>query len=186
MDRNLFKSMVKWLGILILAHIASMLIFGIVFSGSIGYLYEDEPTRAKIFVVIYNIVFDAIFVALCSKLESSYVEYRKTMKESLKNNSFSVLGHFKTAFFKEHIIKIAIFMAFQIPFVIFFSLFGISLQYPIVFEQFYYMDAGCYMLTGSAILGWLLNTIIFGVIFTLIRLLFIIITKKDVEKDIII
>lgn len=185
MDKNLFKTLVKWFGILILAHLASMLIFGLLLSSAIGELYDDEPIKAKLCVVAYNIVFDVALIVFCAKAESSYVDYRKSLKEALKLGNFSVINYFKTVFLKEHLFKIAIFTALQIPFVIFFAIFGVSLQYPILLEQFYYMDAGCYMLTGSAILGWLLNTILFGVIFTLIRALFIIISKKEIKKDMI-
>ena len=74
---------------------------------------------------------------------------------------------------------------FQIPFLIFYAAFGMSLTQPLVFETFYVMDAGSYLLTGSAILGVLLNTLVFALIYTGIRLLFVFITKKDVEQDII-
>lgn len=185
MNQQLFKKAVKWLGILIIAHIVSMIVFGLFFSGSLATMSEEEPMRAKVFVFVYNIIFDTLFVLLFSKIEMSYVEYRKLMKDSIKAKNFSVLNYFRTVMLKEHIVKLGIFMALQIPFVVFFSIFGISLRLPIMFEQFYYMDAGSYILTNSAILGWLLNTLVFGIICTLVRIFFVFLTKKDIEKDII-
>lgn len=185
MKQRLFKKSVNWLGLLIIAHIVSMIIFGLAFSSSVAYMSEDQPTRAKILVLLYNIIFDVLFVSLFSKFETSYTEFRKSVKDSIKEGSFSVLKYFKTVMLKEHLIKIGIFMAFQIPFVIFFSIWGVSLQIPIMFEQFYYMDAGFYILTNSAILGWLLNTLLFGIICTLVRIFFVFLTKRYVEKEII-
>lgn len=182
MKQNLFKKSVNWLGLLIIAHIASMIIFGIAFSSSVAYMSEDQPTRAKFLVFVYNIVFDVLFVLIFSKGEMSFVEYRKAIKESIKDNSFTVLKYFKTVMLKEHLAKLGVFMAFQIPFVIFFSIWGLSLQVPTMFEQFYYMDAGSYILTNSAILGWILNTVLFGIVCTIIRILFVSLTKRDLEK----
>lgn len=184
MDRNLFRKNVKWLGLLIIAHVVAMIIFGLAFSSSLAHMSEDQPTRAKILVLAYNIVFDTLFVLIFSKGEMSYIEYRKSIKEAIKTKSFTVLKHFKTVMLKEHLSKLGVFMAFQIPFVIFFSILGLSLQNPSIFEQFYYMDAGCYILTNSAILGWILNTLLFGFICTLVRILLVFLTKKDLEKDI--
>ena len=108
---------------LIIVHVVSMIIFGLAFSSSVAYMSEDQPTRAKFFVLVYNIVFDALFVVIFSKGEMSFVEYRKSIKASIKDNSFTVLNHFKTVMLKEHLAKLVVFMVFQIPFVIF-SQFG--------------------------------------------------------------
>ena len=60
---------------------------------------------------------------------------------------------------------------------------GLFLYAPIFLSKFYIMDAGFYLMTGSALLGFLLNTLLFGAIYTVIRLLFILLTKKNMEKE---
>ena len=174
--------MVKWLGLLLLAHIAATLVFVMLFSRSIPDMSGDDPTRAHMTILVYDAVFSALFLTYKSKVDTSYIDYRKSIKDDLRANSFSVIKYLEP---KEHLIKIAIFMAFQIPFVIFYSIWGMSLQHPIIFEQFYIMDAGSYLVTDSAILGILLNTIMFGTVYSLIKTLFIIITKKNIQKDMI-
>ena len=178
----LFRKGVKWVGLLILAHIASMILFGMVCSDSVAYMAEYLPDKAVRFVFTYNIIFYTVFLFILSKTESSYVEYRKSIKTAMKEECFSVFKYFKTFMLREHLIKLGVFMAFQIPFVIFFSIWGISMIVPIIFEQFYYLDAGCYILTNSSILGWILNTILFGTIYTLVTLFVIFLTKRSIEK----
>ena len=186
MNRELYRTAVKWLGVLALAHLVSMIIFGIAFSGSIGFMFEEMPKRARLFVLMYDLVFNALFCALYLKFETADVDYRRSMRNYLKENKFSMLKYFKTEIKKDHLAKMITFMLFQIPFVAFFALFGIEVYVPTIFEQFYYMDAGFYIITGSALLGLILNTLLFSIVFTLIRMLFIRLTKKYVEEDMIV
>ena len=185
MKQNMFKSAVKWLGIVILAHLASALLFGLFLSGSVGSLSVDEPAAAAGWVFGFNVVFDIVFAVLYCKIETSYVDYRKALKEAVKESNISSIAYFKQNILKEHLIKCGVFLVFQLPFLIFYAAFGMSLTQPLVFETFYVMDAGSYLLTGSAILGVLLNTLVFALIYTCVRLLFVFITRKDVEQDII-
>lgn len=180
MKHKLFRKAIQWCGVLLIAHAIAALIYGIVFSSSVGYMMEDQPMRAKMTVFVFNIVFDAAILAYISHMDTSYVDYRKTMKDDLKAGTFSVQKYFYT---REHVIKIATFSALQLPFAIFYAIWGMSLQYSTLFEQFYIMDAGCYLLTESFLLGLLLNTLMFGAIYTLIKLLFILITKKRLKED---
>lgn len=185
MNRDLFRKMVKWLGLLLLLHLMSMILFGVIFSSSVARMIDDKlQARANLTVLIYNIAVFVIFSIVYSKIESSFSEYKKGIKETVRANEFSTLNYFKATFLKENLIRLGIYFVFQLPFLIFCLIFGVTLQYPTTFEQFYIAETGFYLITGSALLGILLNTSVFGIIFTLIRALFVFITKKDVEKDI--
>ena len=186
MNRELYRTSVKWLGILALAHLVSMIIFGVVFSGSIGYMFEEAPKKASTFVLMYDLVFDALFCALYFKFETSDVDYRRSMRNYIKENKFSMLKYLKSEIKKDHLAKIITFMLFQIPFAAFVVFFGIEVYVPTIFEQFYYMDAGFYIITNSALFGIVLNTFSFAIIFTLVRMLFIRLTKKYVDEDMIV
>ncbi len=186
MNRELYRTAVKWLGVLALAHLVSMIIFGIAFSGSIGYMFEEMPKRARLFVLMYDIIFDALFCALYFKFETADADYRRSIKNYLRENKFSMLKYFKTEVKKDHLAKLITFMVLQLPFVAFFALFGIEVYVPTIFEQFYYMDAAFYIITGSALLGLILNTLMFAVVCTLVRMLFIRLTKKYVEENMIV
>ena len=183
MNIQLFKKSVRWFIILAIVHLISMILAYITISSSMPYIVEEAPHRVIPLVLSFNIIFDAVFVLIYTKIETSYIDYRKSIKEMLKSGEFSLLDHFKKVYLKEHLIETLLFFIFQLPFVIFFAIWGVELQYPTTFEQFYFMDIGCYALTGSAIFGWLLNTLMFGGIFTLLRIFIIHLTKKSVEKD---
>ena len=182
---NLFKKSIKWLGLLIVVHVVSMLIFGLAFSTMVAQMAEYEPIRAKLFVLIYNVIFDALFLAFWLNWETSYIDYRKSLREFIRKEKFSIVNYFKKTILKETLIKMCIFLAFQIPFAIFFAVLGMALQYPTMFDQFYIADAGFYLLTNSAILGIVLNTVLFSVIFTAITVVFTFKAKKEVEEDMV-
>ena len=185
MNRDVFRSMVKWFGLLLLFHLMSMILFGLLFSSSVAQMVDDKlQPRANATILIYDIVVFVIFSVVFSKIESSFSEYKKGIKDRVRENKFSVVEYFKQNFLKEHLIRLGIYFAFQLPFLVFCLVFGVELQYPTMFEQFYIAETGFYLATGSALLGLLLNTVVFGMIFSLIRILFVFITKKDVEKDI--
>jgi hypothetical protein len=183
MNKSLFKKEFRWFGILIIAHVVSMIISLIFISNFVPEMAEETPEKAKTVILIFDIVMFALLSAIYSYTETSYIAYRKSVKEMLRDNSFSVIRHFKKDYLKAHLIEIGIFMVSQIPFVIFFAIWGFELQYPTAFEKFYIMDVGSFALTNSAILGWLLNTLLFGVVYTLFRILAIYLTKRSVEKD---
>ena len=186
MEQRLFRKMVKWVGFLILAHIVSMIIFGLFISNSIVAMIEDEMvTRAKTVMMIFNVASFIVLSVVYSKIEASFVEYRNPIKERVKSGEFSVLQYFKEVYLREHLISMSLYAAFQIPFCVFYAILGLDFKYPTVFEQFYIMNAGPYFGTASAILGVLLNALLFGLIFTVVRILFIAITQKDVQKHII-
>ena len=73
-----------------------------------------------------------------------------------------------------------IFTVFQIPFAIFYGSFRLSLFAMTGFEKFYIMDAGAYVMTNSAILGFLLNSLLFGIIYLSVRLASLVLLKKRI------
>ena len=186
MEKRLFRRMVKWFGILLLAHFLAMLVFGIILSTSVTQMVvEDELLgRAKRTVFIYDLVVFVIASIVYSSIEVSFNEHKKMIKDAVREEGFDFREFLKATYLKDHLIRLGIYAAFQIPYLIFFAVWGAEFQYPTTFEQFYIMDTGAYALTGIAILGFLINILVFGTVFTLTRLLFIFLTKRDQEKNI--
>ena len=185
MKTHPLKRAIQLLGLLILLHVIAMLAFGLFFSQSIAYMSEDAPTQANLTILIFNVVVDIIFIAIFSKIETSFVDFRRNLKDNLKEPNFSLIKYWKENHFRDNLIIIILMIVLQIPFAIFYSIWGMSLQYTTMFEQFYIIDAGSYLITSSAIVGILLNTVIFGIIYFAVKFLFLLIAKKDVEKDIV-
>ena len=181
MSPALFRKVVRWIGMLVLAHIVGWIIYNMLFADTVASLIADGDRAAIRIMVVYNIIYDALFVAFCLKFNLSYDDKNlgKEIKEDVRSNSFSVIGYFKTQMLREHLFKLGVFALFQIPHVILLSVFRLSLP-------FYAMDVGCYMVVGYSPFGWLLNTLMFAVIFTLVVLLYLLIVKKDVQKNMMI
>lgn len=180
MNRDTIKKAINWLGILIAAHIAGMILFELFLSGSLTTLLEDEPNTVSLYIFIFNVAFQIFFSVLFVNLETTFVEYRRKMREALKEHDFSTIEYFKQRHLKEDIVKLVIFAVFQIPFAIFYASFKLSLFAMTGLERFYIMDAGMYVLTGSAILGFLLNTLLFCIIYVSVRLASLALLKKRI------
>lgn len=186
MKTHPLKRAIQLLGILILLHAIAMLFFGLFLSNTVAYMSEDHPIRASLTVLIFNVIVDLAVIAVFSNFKISDLEYKKSLKEELKQGNFSLIKHWKEDHLRDTIISIIIFIIIQIPFAIFYSLWGFSLQYTTIFEQFYIIDAGSYLLTNSAIFGILLNTVLFGAIYFAVNIFLISITKKNVKDEIIV
>ena len=181
MKNTSFRKAIQWLGLIALMHAAAMLVYIIFLSGSISRALTDNPEHVAETILGIYAIFDILFLCYRSKVDTSYVDYRKAMKDDVKAGTFSLKKYFDV---KEHAVRIGVFAAFQLPFVIIFALTkDLFLYAPIFLSKFYIMDAGFYLMTGSALLGFLLNTLLFGAIYTVIRLLFILLTKKNMEKE---
>ena len=161
----MFKKVVQWLGIVILAHLAAMIIFAIVLAGSAEGLAKDSPADAYGAVLVFDIIFYSAFVFLVNRLETSYADYHRNLKNAIKEEGFSIIGYYKQNFLKEKLIKVAVLGVFHIPFAVFYQMFGFSLTATTGFEQFYILDAGFYGVAGSSVLGFLIGTLIAGVIY---------------------
>lgn len=178
MDRNKIKKIINWVGILIAAHLAAMIAFSIFLSGSLVAIAEKEPHTVSLSVFLFDVVFQIFFLVLFVNIETSFVEYRRKMRESLRENDFTAVEYFKKNHLRDDIVKLICFTAFQIPFTIFFIAFKFSILAATSLEKFYVLDAGTYLLTGSAILGFLLNSLLFGAIYLSVRLASLAILKK--------
>jgi len=181
-----FRKAIQWLGILVLAHVVAMILFGLFLSSYVTNLVIEEIySEAYVTVFGFCLVFDILFCIAYFKIETSFISYRKELKESIRSGNFTLIGNFKEKKLKEYIIRISVFVLFQIPFLLFFSFFGLSFTATTGFERFYIMDAGAYALTRIPILGFTLNTLIFSAIYLGAQLLFSFLTERSLKKEMI-
>ena len=182
MSSKTFRKAINWLGILVIAHIAALIFFSIFLSGAVADMSTNDPNRANRTVLTFNIIFDVAFAFMYFKIKTSYVDYKRSFREILTSENYSFSKYFKEDILKEQLMMTVVFALFQIPFVIFFAIWGMSLLYPLLLEQIYSMDAGAYLVTNSALIGWLVNTLIFTFIFLLMQLFFFVKMKKDIRR----
>lgn len=185
MKRALIKEGFKWFGILIIIHIAAMIIFGITISSTVISEAQMNPANAVRLIIIFDLIVLVIFALIISRIESSYVGYRKTLKEKLREPEFSLIKHWKNEYLKFYFVKMCVFVVIQLPFVIFYSALGFSVGYSTIFDKFYVLDAGFYVISGSPLIGLILNTIAFGAIYFIVSLLFMLIAKNSVKKEMV-
>lgn len=186
MKHELFRRIVKWIGIIILAHLSAMLLFAMIVAGSAESVAKDSPQEAYEMVLTFDIIFYIVFVIFIARLDTSYAEYHRNLKNAMKEEGFSQIGYYRENFLREQLIKAAALGVFHIPFAIFYQLLGFSLTETTAFEQFYILDAGFYGVAGSSILGFLLCTATAAVIYLGINILaFVIICYKQ-KKELII
>lgn len=181
--RETFRTMVKWTGLVAVAHLIAMIVFGLFISSSLARFEDNDLIEvAHVRTFFFSVIIEILLCVLYLKITSSFSEHVRNMKNAMKEGGLSLLSYYKKNFFKEDLLRIAVVFVFQIPFTVFYALAGISYMYSTAFEMFYIMDAGYYAVTGIPIVGLLLGTVVFGVIFFLFRLLFLRKTVKYIKK----
>ena len=191
MTNALLRKLVKWFGWIIVAHILAMIIFGMVFSGTVASmsLEEESFAAANMIVLWFDVAYIAIFFACITKFENSFLETRRLFKQNIKTDihegGMSEWDFFKKHYLKEHIWRIVIYAVFQLPFLVFYLAWGLDLVYTTGFEKFYIMSAGTYATTRVGILGYLLNVVTFAALLTGIQTLAFILNKRKAERDMV-
>ena len=56
MKHELFRRIVKWIGIIILAHLSAMLLFAMIVAGSAESVAKDSPQEAYGMVLTFDII----------------------------------------------------------------------------------------------------------------------------------
>ena len=183
--RNLLKHAIKQFCILLLVNLVAMIVYGLFLSSAVANLVLDEEFSAAHSTVFwFGIVVCAMFSVIYTKADVSFVDYRKELKESLRAGK-SFWEIFCEKHLSKDLVKVGVFALIEIPFMIFALVVELSLILPLFIENFYIMNTGTYLMTGSPLLGILLNTLIFGGIFISFRLLFLFLSCRDVKKEMV-
>ncbi len=184
--RNLLKHAIKFFCIVLLVHLVAMIAYGLIWSSSVTQMIviDEDLARAYSSVFWFGILVCAVFSLIYTKADISYVDYRKDLKESLREGK-SLWQIFRETHLSKDLVKVGVFAIVQIPFLIFLFIVKMSLIMPLFIESFYIMNAGSYLITGFPLFGILLDTFLFGVIFFAFRLLFLFFACRDVKKEMV-
>ena len=108
MDRNTFRKIVNWVGILVSIHVIAWIIFGFFISREILLAYVDEEFGiARRIVFIFGIAVIGIASAFYAYARASRADHRKDLKTAMKETDFSVISYFKAHFLKDFLISSA-------------------------------------------------------------------------------
>jgi hypothetical protein len=182
MTPSLFRKLVKWFGIVALAHVAGMFLFDMMLSGYIMSLVKYEfYTEAYLTWSVFGIILYAVIFFIERKIEFSFNDFRRELRMAMKDENFSVIGYYKANFLKQNLWEIGIFAAFQLPAVL------MCAVWPMVAMSvtFYFTDLGWILLTGirMPLIGWIVGTVAAGAVRIGETLLCLILAKRNVEKD---
>ena len=155
------KSIIRYVLILIIWHLAATLLYGICFSSLMEqYLRANMLKTVDVILAIYS----AITIFLLSFFSSADLkdahETRRAFIEQLKGRKISFGSCMKFSLW-QIVLYTAIYFVFQLPFCLFHHAYGFDHIYVTIYEQYHIMDVGFMQLTGVGILGTLINCIIF-------------------------
>lgn len=183
MKQATFKMIVKWLGIIVIAHFAVRFIFAILFAKDMMLTEEWEPEKAYRSLLNLCILLQLAFAAIYTWFESYFKDKETFIKNKLKEQpELKLLSLFRQNYLKDNLIRIAVFGIFQLPFTLLYALFGISLKNTSFLLGFYILDAGTYAATGSVILGFILNPLIFGIFLILCQYISLVIAHRNMKQ----
>ena len=181
--RETFRTMIKWTGLVAVAHLIAMIVFGLFISSSLARLeYNDLIEAAHVRTFFFSVIIEILLCVLYLKITSSFSEHVRNMKNAMKEEGFSVFSYYKKNYFKKDMFRMAVVALFQLPFTAFYALAGISYLHSSIIDRFYIIDGGYYAISDNSIVGIILGTVIFGAIFFLLRLLFLRKTVKYIKK----
>ena len=189
MSNQRFRHLVKWLGLVLLAHFVVMIVYNIFLKSYVAAVAAQNQGEAKMTMLFFSVIVPPIILAIKEKITSSMVEYRRVLKLAMKEEGFSLIKYFKENFLTEMLWETGVYGLVQLPFILF-----IMIPNPLVImlfmsmQPFYMLEYGFYVTTmftagGIPILfiGWILATLYFALVYIAIKLLFLALSKRSIE-----
>ncbi len=160
----LIKSGAIWFGIMIGWRLLTMILWSMFFGSTIDdELNYDVGTSESKFVTVLSSFVSMILLAVVSNVmfARNNGDERRALVNASRQGGFSLIEYFKK-FVPLHIVYIGLYTLSQLIFCGFFAAFGFKYNAATggtIIERFHVADSGFYLLTGSALLGLLLNII---------------------------
>ena len=149
---------------LVLIHLISALVYGIVLSNMAGTAAnQKEFSTARGIIGAYAIVIFIIFNVYLIVEIARNGEKRRLFLAETKGKDHGIFG-FGRYNFRETLIFATIYMIGQLPYCLFYSKWGYSHDETMPIEYPFVMDAGIYELLGSELFGMILTGMLFFVI----------------------
>ena len=189
MSNQRFRHLVKWLGLVLLAHFVVMIVYNIFLKSYVAAVGSQNAGEAKLTMLFFSMIVPPIILAIKEKITSSMVEYRRVLKLAMKEEGFSLIKYFKENFLTEMLWETGVYGLVQLPFILF-----IMIPNPLVImlfmhmQPFYMLEYGFYVTTmftagGIPILfiGWILATLYFALVYIAIKFLFLALSKRSID-----
>lgn len=182
--KGLIRAGAIWLITLIAWRILTMIFWGMFFGSTIDAelsLYETS-TVPRTVTILSSLVAMLILAAVSGfNFARNNGDQRRALIEASREEGFSLLVHMKK-FIPLYAVSMGLYVLTQLPFCGFFAAFGFKYNVATgstAFEKLHVADAGFYLLTGSALLGLLLNIIIMTALLVGARMLVLYTWQKE-------
>ena len=189
MSNQRFRHLVKWLGLVLLAHFVVMIVYNIFLKSYVAAVASQSQTEAKLTMLFFSMIVPPIILLIKEKIGSSMVEYRRVLKVAMKEDGFSLVKYFKENFLQETLWEIGVYALVQLPFILLIMLTSpLTLVMFVYMQPFYMLEYGFYVTTmitpgGIPILfiGWILATLYFAIVYIAIKFLFLALSKRSID-----
>ena len=153
---------------LFLYHFASMIIYGVALSSIVAQDIRDGMDGAGKIILLFSVFASLLFAVIIAFDLANDGEEMRSFKRLAAERKYSFVMGMRLSL-TDAVIYTAIYLVFQLPFVLFYGAFGFDHILATGFEQYYIMDVGFMELTGIGILGALLNSLLFFLCLIFVR-----------------
>ena len=101
----------------------------------------------------------------------------------MKEKNFTLLGYFKDRCLKMMIYRMIVFIVWHIPLVVMYIVMNMGLVIYTLIGKLWIVEAGSIAVTGSIVLGILINVLVLGVAYVLSLLIGIHSLHKDIKEN---
>ena len=178
------RSVITWILIVLAAHLAASLIFGVTLNIMVDNLWlEGNQDRAIGAVVVYGIVFQLVFSIAYTLISSRTIDFHESLKAEIREKTpLPVI--YKDLYLKKLVYEAPVYLAVLIPYTIFFAVQKtLDLANTFAFEKFYISDMWAYLLTRNAFLGLILSVLLFVVILYAVRFVILAVMRKNLIEN---
>ncbi len=173
-----FKKMVHWLGLVLMFLAIAALFKALFLQGLIVQSLEHEDGMAFTITLVYALFFPTVLCLSYGLHIGRESETRRLTVKQMNEADFD-----KKAFWqgeiKENLLRTDIYLALQLPMLLFCTIFEYSFDYQIFLESFYAGTAGFYIMTPVPLIGWVLSGVYLFGLLMLTRFVQLKIWQKD-------
>lgn len=176
--KKVLRHYLTLLAILFGAHLFVHLLYIVVLAAAMEQSLTQPDHSAMILLISFSLATFLIFTLGLNLPFARNGEQKRAYQALLKTNQTSFSQKLKYLY-RDVLFSTLLLLAFQLPFAIFYAMAGFSYDNMIFFERFYVLDVAFYEITGSALLGLLLNGVLFFLGSFLLRLGALHLWKKE-------
>ena len=153
---RIIRGIVKWFFGLCLLHVLALILYSFLFAPMVRQSVQYKDGMEKSITVLFSF----LFLAVLSFWET--LEYKGDSTEKHRQNlAMKESGYRFLPYFGRECARFAwrlpMYLLFQVPMLMFYSMWGYYYLNQHAIEKFYAAEAGFYVLAGNGVLGWLLS-----------------------------